>query len=306
MSGAKREKGVVGRTPLARACIEGDYQEASKLLQKGSNIDVKDKTLGKTPFIIACERGHESIVQLFVDMVLISSEPKAIHAAAKEGQKAIVELLFRAGVDINDNGDGECPTPLMLASQHGHVDVVDCLLSLGADTELRCPIGKTALMVAILNEKIDVVDRLLEAECDVHAEDVLGFTALIWAARMGCVPIIDRLVVHGADFHHQNNRGENALMWASREGHTEAVDRLLSLGCDVNVQARDGWCALAMACSEERVEIARLLLDHGADPLICNKDGERAIDLAARSPEIQTLLNGLILLSFHHHHRRAP
>jgi len=44
------------------------------------------------------------------------------------------------------------------------------------------------------------------------------------------------------------------------------------------------------------------LLDHGADPLLCNKDGKRAIDLAEDSPEIQTLLNGLILLSFHHHH----
>ena len=72
---------------------------------------------------------------------------------------------------------------------------------------------------------------------------------------------------------------------------------------DVNVQNEDGWTALMKACSKRRIDIVRLLLDHGADPLICTKDGQSAIDLAAASsPEIQTLLNGLILLSFHHHH----
>jgi len=85
------------------------------------------------------------------------------------------------------------------------------------------------------------------------------------------------------------------------KGHIEAVDRLLSLGCDANVQSDGGWTALMHACCWRRLDIVRLLLDHGADPLLQNRWEQRAIDLRS-SPEIQTLLNGLILLSFHHHH----
>jgi len=59
---------------------------------------------------------------------------------------------------------------------------------------------------------------------------------------------------------------------------------------------------LVWACSQRKIDVVRLLLDHDADPFICDNDGKRAIDLAESSPEIQTLLNGLILLSFHHHH----
>ncbi len=66
---------------------------------------------------------------------------------------------------------------------------------------------------------------------------------------------------------------------------------------DVEAQDNLGETALMMACSDGLEDIVRLLLDHGADPLLQNEDGERAIDLAESSPEIQTLLNGLTLLS---------
>jgi len=55
------------------------------------------------------------------------------------------------------------------------------------------------------------------------------------------------------------------------------------------------------ACSVGKVDVVRLLLDHGADPLIRNKNGQNAIHLGRWSPEIRMILDGLILLSFHHH-----
>jgi len=110
-------------------------------------------------------------------------------------------------------------------------------------------------------------------------------------------------VTSGADINdNQEGRGTTPLILASQEGHIDVVECLLSLGADTEVKDEKGMTALMIASLEGKFDVVRLLLDHGADPLLCDKDGKRAIDLAASSPEIQTLLNGLILLSFHHHH----
>ena len=108
-----------GRTPLIRACEEGDLEQVQRLIDKGANV-----------------------------------EATAMKKASLGGHAAIVELLIRKGVDINDSRDWKT-TALILASMGGHVDVVDCLLSLGADLELMDQFGLTALMMSGARGKID-------------------------------------------------------------------------------------------------------------------------------------------------------
>jgi len=194
-----------GRTPLMRACEEGDLEQVQRLIDKGADIEAKGRR-ERTPLRLACSKGRESIVRLLIDKGA-NIDPEAIRRAAENGDAAIVERLIRAGGDINDNKGGATKgTSLIIASQEGHVDVVDCLLSLGANTEAKNQLGKTALMTASLKGMVDVVDRLLAAGCNVHAQDPNGSTALICAALEGHVSIIDRLAVHGADFNHQNDK----------------------------------------------------------------------------------------------------
>jgi len=110
-----------------------------------------------TPLLSACRRGALEVVDCLinhgadVNRVTRSSPLVPIQLAAWKGHAAIVERLFRAGADINCNQGGLWMIPaLVLASQEGHVDVVDCLLSLGADTEAKDSYGMTALMMASL------------------------------------------------------------------------------------------------------------------------------------------------------------
>ena len=234
--------------------------EVEEALSRGEDIEKEEGW--KTPLASACQRGELEVVDCLLDhganpnhCPLGSVGP--IQMAAALGHAVIVKRLIRAGVEINNNQGGRASTALMFASVKGHIDVVDCLLSLGADTGAVSPTGRTALMMASERGMVDVVDRILAAGCNVNAQDNKGFTAMMWAAEGGHVPIIDRLVVHGADFNHQNERGENALLLASKKGHTEAVDRLLSLGCDVNVQNEKGMTAMMWACSRKNIEIGR-------------------------------------------------
>ena len=275
--------------------------------------DIEEENDNTTPLVSACKRGELEVVDSLLNHGADPTHrPRAskgpIQVAAQEGNADIVERLIKAGVGINDNQNGGSAA-LAIASEEGHVDVVDFLLSLGIDLEVRDGIGETALMRATRGGNFDVVDRLLAAGADVNSLDNEGNQVLILAAQEGHLSIVDRLVVHGADINHIS--GWNALMCACHWGDFfETVDRLLSLGCGVNTQGSRGTTALMLACRMKRIKIVRLLLDHGADPLLRNEDGKRVIDLAAGSPEIQTLLNGLILLSFHHrhhhHHHHVP
>ncbi len=77
-------------------------------------------------------------------------------------------LLARNGVEINKSAaDGL--TALMLASQNGHVDVVQLLLAReGVEVNKTGPDGLTALMVASQDELVEVVRLLLLASQDVE------------------------------------------------------------------------------------------------------------------------------------------
>jgi len=281
--------------------------QVEEALSKGKDIEEEGGWIKTTPLIRACQRGLLEVVECLLNHGADPnhfprfSEPP-MQVAAKNGHAAIVERLIRAGVDINDNRGGMGDTALILASQQGHVDVVDCLLSLGSNTETTGWNNATPLIAASEKGMIDVVDRLLAAGCNVNALDGDNSSALLRAAQGGHLPIIDRLVVHGADINVCNRSGWGVLNVACASGSAAVVDRLLSLGCDVNVQDSNKWTPLMIAVHNEFVDVVRLLLDHGADPSICNMDQQRAIDFATSLPGIRILLEGLILLSFHHHH----
>ena len=274
--------------------------EVEEALARRKKIDALEGTPPLSPLLSAIKRGELEVVDCLLNhganFTRVVGPWCPLQWAAWEGHAAIVERLIKAGAGINDNQQGRESTALILASHQGHVDVMDCLLSLGADTEAKDRSGETALMMACQEGRVDVVDLLLAAGANVNVQDKRNVSALMWAAKRDHLSIVDRLVVYGADFNHQDNGGENALMWACLSDRIELVDRLLSLGCDVDLKNNEGWTALMMTCSTgRRKDIVQLLLDHGANPSICNNNRERAIDLAVASAEIRNLLNGLIL-----------
>jgi ankyrin repeat protein len=142
--GANPNLGVDGDgSPLIVAAKSGRIDMVRLLMSRGADPDVGVEGDG-SPLIAASASGHTEIVTLLldrgaqVDLVVPGDENALIQAAAK-GHLAVVQTLVRRGADVNarvwaeqNQSAGEWRTPLGMARQRRHADVVAFLLSAGA------------------------------------------------------------------------------------------------------------------------------------------------------------------------------
>ncbi|XP_068145167.1 KN motif and ankyrin repeat domain-containing protein 2 isoform X2 [Drosophila tropicalis] len=110
--------------------------------------------------------------------------------------RTVVERLFQMA-DVNIRAKKHCQTALMLAVSHGNSDMVNLLLSNGADINIQDEDGSTALMCAAEHGRLDIVKYLLSnPDCDSIIQDVDGSTAFKIAWQAGHRDVGLLLYVH--------------------------------------------------------------------------------------------------------------
>ena len=191
-----------------------------------------------------------------------------LHAAARDSELQIVQLLLEAGIDadttdiegdeddVTDDDETEEEedarihgtrfedfvtyfpgmTALHLAAFRGHSEVMKLLLEAGADKDAAQRNGMTALHAATFHGDTDVVKLLLKAGADKDAVNAFGMTALKLAARKAHSEVVKLLLQAGADKDAVNGFGMTALHSAARKGHSEVVKLLLEAGADKDVK----------------------------------------------------------------------
>lgn len=143
------------------------------------------------------------------------SERKAVarngelRRAASQGETERVTQLLEQGADPNSrNRFGS--TALHLAARHGHLPVVELLLSHCAATSLRDNHGNTPAVLATWGVHREVLRTILERAVDLPAlekEVCLG-----WAIILADVPTVELLLRGGADPDLRSHRD-----WTARE-----------------------------------------------------------------------------------------
>jgi uncharacterized protein len=205
----------------------------------------------------------------------------ALHWAAYHDDRAIVELLLRAGASVKAASRYGI-TVLSLACTNGNGAIVELLIKAGADPNQPLPGGETPLMTAARTGTQTGVKALLAAGALVDAkDDRRGQTALMWAAAEGHAAVVQALVEAGADFRARVPSGMTPLLFAAREGRASVVPILLKAGADPNEmiptsgERRRGYggrlppagaTALLLAIANAHFQLASDLLDAGADP----------------------------------------
>ena len=91
-----------------------------------------------------------------------------LHIATDCGNKDMVKLLLRLGLDVNVQGGTSKRTPLNVASYSGNVELVKFLIDCGASFDVSEP-DRNPLFAAIHGGHKEVVEILLNAGIDIDA-----------------------------------------------------------------------------------------------------------------------------------------
>ncbi|MDD5454971.1 MAG: ankyrin repeat domain-containing protein [Candidatus Ratteibacteria bacterium] len=212
-----------------KALTGGNKEQVRTLLDKGADINTKDKISGDT----------------------------ALMWAALVGRIDIVKFLIDNGADVNiKNNVGN--TALMEAALNTPVYLA---ISMVKDTNMEDEILGDTRIMAFQKVYADIVKLLIENGADINAKDNKGNTALMMASITGQTDTVKLLIDKGTDVNAKNNNGITALMLASG---TNTVKLLIEKGADVNIKANDSYTALKIASERGDTAIIELLKQAGA------------------------------------------
>lgn len=171
---------------------------------------------------------------------------------------------------------------LRAAAQSGNVDLMELLISKGADVNGSNSGNDrdTVLIGAVLSCKKEAVEEILRYHPDVNARDFNGNSAL--ARFLESCPssadidgIFELLASAGASVNLKNDQGQTPLFAAC--WNDRAVPLLAQAGADLNARNDNGQTAL-MNCV--RAEFAKAMIAAGANLSARDRDGHTAAEEA--------------------------
>ncbi|MEO8400482.1 MAG: ankyrin repeat domain-containing protein [Gammaproteobacteria bacterium] len=154
-----------GGTALHIAAHNGHPAIVEKLIEAGANIHLEMHNGGVTPLIAAINAGHLNVVEKLITAnvnvnQVTSKKTTALLCAVQNGNCIMVEKLVAAGADINYSKDGD--SLLHTAVSRGRVDMVEKLIKCKANINEGNDEGMTPLHIALNSKHLDVVDLLLK------------------------------------------------------------------------------------------------------------------------------------------------
>lgn len=249
------ERGPGGVTALHLASQRGDADIARVLIGASADVNAIDDRLHR-PLNVATTA---DVVDALVDggaeinakrrELGDRSPAPPIETAALEGRSDVVAALVRRGAKLNGN-----PSPLVLATFAGHIQVVETLLDLGAPIQPKGNVvfEESALHVAASGAFADMTSP---APRDIRFR------------------LVELLIDRGADVNLKIRRGffdeATPLHGAAWDGNSEIVRLLIQNGSTVNVAPSSGRFAgftpLHAAAMSDDLATIKLLVEHDGE-----------------------------------------
>uniref|UniRef100_G3UEE5 Ankyrin 2 n=1 Tax=Loxodonta africana TaxID=9785 RepID=G3UEE5_LOXAF len=207
-------------------------------------------------------------------------------------------------------------TPLYMAAQENHIDVVKYLLENGANQSTATEQGwlsppscwhskqghNQAVAILLENDKgkvrlpaLHIAARddtksaalLLQNDHNADVQSKSGFTPLHIAAHYGNVNVATLLLNRGAAVDFTARNGITPLHVASKRGNTNMVKLLLDRGGQIDAKTRDGLTPLHCAARSGHDQVVELLLERGAPLLARTKNGLSPLHMAAQGDHVE-------------------
>ncbi|XP_072264738.1 ankyrin repeat domain-containing protein 6 [Pyxicephalus adspersus] len=234
---------------LLVAAYKGQVDNVVQLINKGAKVAVTKH--GRTPLHLAAHKGHLNVVQ----------------------------ILLKAGCELNIQDDGH-QTALHRAAVVGHSDILAVLIQEGCALDRQDKDGNTALHEAAWHGFSQSVKLLVKAGANVLAKNKAGNTPLHLACQNGHSQSCRVLLLAGSRADLKNHAGDTCLHVAARYNHLSVIRILLSAFCSVNEKNQAGDTPLHVAAALNHRKVIKVLLEAGADATLLNNAGQIALDTA--------------------------
>ncbi|TMS16120.1 Ankyrin repeat and SOCS box protein 14 [Larimichthys crocea] len=233
--GAAQCRTLKGETPLFLAVVHGLREIATFLLQNGCNPDLQNDEQD-SPLVAAILNDQYDLATLLlrynakVDQIGPLNRT-ALHESAFLGLENFVYLLLESGANPNAS-DIKQKTPLALAAQNGHLNVVEVLIQKGAHVWCESESG-TILFDAAASGNPDIISLLLDHGADPNVPLHSGHLPIHRVAYHGHILALEHLIPV-TKVNAVKESGMSPLHSAAAGGHAQCVEMLLKAGYDPN------------------------------------------------------------------------
>lgn len=298
---------------FVQACSEGNLEIVNTLIAEGINVDTHNYN-GLSSLLIACLNKQTEIAHTLIKAGAEIDQTRfgiELRQAIKNGNFDVVQSLLIAETDPNCQ-DKSGNTPLSIAAQHGHANILRLLHENGAILPSHDRL-KLLLNRVIMSGPVEVVDFLIQRQPDV-IKDYTFLTELTHVAcRLGPSGVVKLLVSLGATVTTRSVLGDTLIHESARNARVETISLLIKEGLDVNAKNFSGETALYLAAQNGSIEAVNLLLHAGADVNTCTNDGTTALMSVSKldgqqyfragmtnDPEFATMVKTPMSLNFWH------
>ena len=177
----------IGSKPL-RVVTDGDKEIRRILLKISARVNAADKN-GKTPLILAAEKGGVQLSRELLSATAVENLSSTVFSAATKGHTEVVREMLNHDASMNStNETGE--TILRPAAAKGHVEVVTELLNRGTEVDIIDVYCSAHLDATPLMGHLETVRELLKHVSSVDIADEFGRTPPIIGGSEGHEEIV--------------------------------------------------------------------------------------------------------------------
>ncbi|XP_062897899.1 ankyrin repeat and death domain-containing protein 1A-like isoform X3 [Mobula hypostoma] len=254
----------MNRTALHWAAMAGHERAASLLLDHHALVDAEDK-FGMTPVLLAASHGNLSTLQTLAKAgATLTARNRLgqtlLHCAAVQGHPSVIRYVVEdlEGIPVDDP-DQNGKTPLLLAAESGHSDVLSLLCELGCDLQAVDKESNSALHLATRRGHAELLSFLTSAICS-DAQNQDGLAPLHLASQAGHLSCVRTLLDSQCQINALSSRRQSALHVAVERRQPPIVELLLRANINLHLQDQQGHTALDRAVRSQHAALADMII----------------------------------------------
>lgn len=199
----------------------------------------------------------------------------------KKDYLSTIKMLLDHGADVNTKDKNNQTILMKICSQENRLSDLFTKKSIQLSPEVDKRYHIALDTAQSIHEEL--IQLLISSGADVNLKDIYNKTALMSACQNGNYEYATILLKNGATVNRSNNDGWTPLLYAASNGDVRISELLLSNGADVNAKNAFGETVLLRAVYENNPALVSLLIQKGANPDIANLQGASPRSVARKN-----------------------